>query len=166
MRMKRSSVVHLNCSVARSLEVLGEWWSLLIIRTAFFGIRRFDDFVDELKISRGILTERLATLVEHQVLEKLKYQTQPDRFEYRLTKRGLELFPVVMTLMQWGDKWLSTPAVGGAPVEVLHQSCGQPVTGPFLCSACLKPVNAREVSLKRGPGSAKTSRMPRHKNPD
>ena len=104
---KRSNVDHLNCSIARSLEIVGEWWSLLIVRDAFLGIRRFDDFQRDLGISRNILSDRLATLVEHGIFERRRYQEHPERFEYRLTQKGVELYPVIVSLLRWGDKWES-----------------------------------------------------------
>lgn len=158
--MKRSSVSHLNCSVARSLEILGEWWTLLIIRDAFFGVRRFDDFVADLKISRNILTDRLATLVDHEILERRRYQRAPDRFEYHLTERGRELFPVLIALMRWGDTWLSTPAVGGAPLVLVHDTCGHDITGDLLCGHCHEPVRPGDVTAALGPGSPPHAKPP------
>lgn len=151
--MKRSSASHLNCSIARSLEILGEWWTLLIIRDAFLGVRRFDDFVADLRISRNVLTDRLATLVDHGILERRRYQTAPDRFEYLLTERGSELFPVLIALMHWGDTWLSAPAVGGAPIVLVHDRCGHDLTGDLLCSHCHEPLRPGDVTATTGPGS-------------
>lgn len=158
--MKRSSAQHLNCSVARSLEVLGEWWTLLIIRDAFFGVRRFEDFVADLRISRNVLTDRLATLVEHDILERRRYQERPDRFEYRLTDKGRDLFPVVVALMEWGDKWMSGPAVGGAPLVMSHTTCGHHITPAHRCGHCGEPLVASEVTAEAGPGSAPGAQPP------
>jgi DNA-binding HxlR family transcriptional regulator len=163
--VKRTSVDHLNCSVARSLDVLGEWWTLLIVRDAFFGVRRFEDFVADLRISRNILTDRLETLVSHQVLERTRYQQNPDRYEYRLTERGRELFPVLIALMEWGDRWLSTDEVGGAPLIVTHHDCGHDITGPLRCGHCGQPVTARDVDVTPGPGSAPDARPPGRRLP-
>jgi DNA-binding HxlR family transcriptional regulator len=159
--MKRSTASHLNCSVARSLEILGEWWTLLVVRDAFFGVRRFDDFVNDLGISRGVLTDRLGTLVEHDILARTRYHEAPDRFEYRLTDKGRDLFPVLMAFMQWGDKWLSTPAVGGAPVIVEHKGCGHDIAGPLLCGHCQQPTSATDVTARVGPGSEPDAQPPR-----
>jgi DNA-binding HxlR family transcriptional regulator len=164
--VKRSSVDHLNCSIARSLDVLGEWWTLLIIRDAFFGVRRFDDFVADLQISRSILTDRLETLVEHEIIERRRYQQNPDRYEYLLTKRGKELFPVLMALMQWGDTWLSAEAVNGAPVVVTHHACGHDISGPLLCGHCGEPVTTRDVALVAGPGSPPGAHLPHRSHLD
>lgn len=158
--MKRSDAAHLNCSIARGLDVVGEWWTLLIVRDAFFGVRRFEDFVSDLGISRGILTDRLATLVDHDVLERHRYQHRPDRYEYRLTEKGHELFPVLMALMRWGDRWLSTDAVGGPPVVIVHSACGHDVSGPQLCAHCHVPIDASSVSAKAGPGASPGDRTP------
>ena len=158
--MKRSDATHLNCSIARSLEILGEWWTLLIMRDAFFGLRRFEDFIEDLGISRGVLTDRLRTLVDHGVLEKRLYQSAPDRYEYRLTDKGRELFPVIVALMQWGDRWLSTPAVGGPPLIMRHTNCGHDITGPLRCSSCDEAVHASEISIEAGPGAAPDAAPP------
>jgi DNA-binding HxlR family transcriptional regulator len=158
--MKRTTVEHLNCSIARGLEILGEWWTLLILRDAFFGVRRFEDFVTDLRISRGILTDRLATLVDHGIVERRRYQERPERYEYRLTDKGRDLFPVVMALMQWGDKWLSPAEVGGPPVIITHTACGHDVNGPFRCEHCGKPVSARDVDAVAGPGARPHDRPP------
>jgi DNA-binding HxlR family transcriptional regulator len=159
--VKRSNVEHLNCSIARSLEILGEWWTLLILRDAFIGVRRFDDFIADLKISRGILTDRLATLVEHGILERSRYQQRPDRFEYRLTDKGRDLFPVIVALMRWGDTWESQREVGGPPVVITHDACGRDITGPLHCAHCHEPVDARDVTARGGPGARPYDRPPR-----
>jgi DNA-binding HxlR family transcriptional regulator len=159
--MKRSNVEHLNCSIARSLEILGEWWTLLILRNAFFGVRRFEDFVEDLKISRGILSDRLATLVEHGILERSRYQQRPDRFEYRLTDKGRDLFPVIVALLRWGDTWESEREVGGAPVILTHDACGNDITGPLHCSHCHGSVDVRDVTARPGPGARADDRAPR-----
>ena len=103
--MKRTSVAHLNCSVAQTLEVVGEWWTLLIVRNLMCGQRRFEAIQADLGIARNILSDRLSTLVEHGIVEQVKYQDHPERFEYRLTDKGRDLFPVIAALMAWGDKW-------------------------------------------------------------
>jgi DNA-binding HxlR family transcriptional regulator len=159
--MKRSTVDHLNCSIARSLEILGEWWTMLVLRDAFFGVRRFEDFIADLRISRGILTDRLSTLVEHGILERVRYQERPDRFEYRLTDKGRYLFPVLMALMHWGDTWLSPHEVGGAPVVITHDACGHDITGPMQCPHCHQPVDVRDVTAQAGPGAGQHDRAPK-----
>jgi DNA-binding HxlR family transcriptional regulator len=103
--MQRTSFEDVNCSVAQCLEVVGEWWTLLIIRDAFLGVRRFDDFQARLGISRNILNRRLSHLVDHGVLERLPYQVNPPRSEYRLTDKGRDLWHVIAAMRQWGDRW-------------------------------------------------------------
>ena len=119
--MKRSSVGHFNCSIARALDVVGEWWTLLIVRDVFLGIRRFEAIQADLGIARNVLSDRLSTLVERGVLEKRRYQDHPERHEYVLTEMGRDLAPVLTTLMQWGDEWLSPE---GPPMVTLHRDCG------------------------------------------
>ena len=120
--MQRTSFETMNCSVAQCLEVVGEWWSMLIVRDAFLGVRRFDDFQTRLGISRNILNVRLTSLVDAGVLERVPYQERPPRHEYRLTDKGRELWPVLTAMREWGDRWA---APDGAPLEVVHEACGE-----------------------------------------
>jgi len=112
--VQRVSFEELNCSVAQCLEVVGEWWSLLILRDCFMGVRSFDDFQRRLGISRNILNQRLTSLVDHGVLDRVPYQERPTRHEYRLTERGRALHPVITSLLAWGDDWMADP--DGPPV--------------------------------------------------
>src|SRR4051812_30342975 len=105
----------MNCSIARALEVVGEWWTFLVIREAFLGVTRFEGFQEQLGIARNVLTSRLRALVSKGVLERTKYQERPPRFEYRLTEKGRDLYPVLLALMGWGDRWESPK---GAPVVI------------------------------------------------
>jgi DNA-binding HxlR family transcriptional regulator len=152
--VKRSSVGHLNCSVARALDVVGEWWTLLVVRDLFFGVRRFEAIQTDLGIARNILTDRLTTLVEHGVVERRQYLEAPPRFEYWLTDKGKDLFGVLMALMQWGDRWES-PA--GPPLEIVHRACGQVTVPSITCSACGAPLGAGAVTMRKGPGYASPS---------
>ena len=140
----------MNCSVAQCLEVIGEWWSMLIVRDAFLGVRRFDDFQARLGISRNILTSRLTSLVDGGVLEKVPYQERPLRHEYRLTAKGRDLWPVLTAMRQWGDRWA---APGGAPLELVHSACGEVMTLASICSACGEAVDHRSVRARPGPGA-------------
>ena len=112
--MQLTSLAEWNCSIARTLDVVGEWWTLLILRDAFRGTRRFDDFHDSLGMARSVLTARLKKLTDEGVLEKLPYSEHPPRHEYRLTEKGQALFPIIAALQRWGDDWAPGPA--GAPV--------------------------------------------------
>ena len=103
--MERKSLADLHCSVAQCLEIVGEWWSMLILRDVFLGVTRFDDIQERLGISRNILSRRLRTLVDAGVLKKVRYSEHPPRFEYRLTKKGVDLWPVLTAMRQWGERY-------------------------------------------------------------
>ncbi|MFN2525176.1 MAG: winged helix-turn-helix transcriptional regulator [Actinomycetota bacterium] len=123
----------MECSVARTLDAIGDRWSLLIIRDAFYGVRRFDAFQRDLGVARNILTDRLQKLVDKGVLERRPYEERPPRYEYRLTEQGRDLVGVVLAMMRWGDRWTGE---GGAPVSIIHTTCGH-VTQPVVaCSEC------------------------------
>jgi DNA-binding HxlR family transcriptional regulator len=138
------------CSVARALEVVGERWTLLILRDALLGVRRFDDFQGNLGLARSVLTARLNRLVEEGVLERRRYQSNPDRFEYLLTPKGRELGPVIFHLMKWGDSHYPTQA--GPPRLALHTGCGGKVDAGLRCASCRKQVAFADLELRPGPG--------------
>jgi DNA-binding HxlR family transcriptional regulator len=140
--MRRTSFEQMNCSIAQCLEVVGEWWSLLIVRDAFLGIRRFDDFQARLGISRNVLNQRLTGLVEHGIFRRVQYQEHPPRYEYRLTDKGRDLWGVITAMRQWGDAWA---APDGPPVEVVHLGCGQISQAVPTCSHCGETLDARSV---------------------
>lgn len=148
--MQRASFEDMNCSVAQCLEVVGEWWSLLIVRDAFLGVRRFDDFQARLGISRNILNQRLNRLVDNEVLERVPYQDHPPRFEYRLTEKGRDLWHVVTAVRQWGDRWA---APDGPPLKMRHKDCGRIVRAVAVCSHCGEPLDVRSVTAVPGPGA-------------
>jgi DNA-binding HxlR family transcriptional regulator len=139
------------CSIARSLEVLGERWTLLVLREAFRRVRRFEDFQRNLGIARNVLTDRLTRLVDEGILSREAYQDRPVRFEYRLTDKGRELWPVMMTLMQWGDRYYAGDE--GAPVVVRHRDCGGEVTDHLKCAKCGAELGPRDVVAEPGPGA-------------
>jgi DNA-binding HxlR family transcriptional regulator len=147
--MQRTSFETMNCSVAQCLEVIGEWWSMLIVRDAFLGVRRFDDFQSRLGISRNILTTRLTSLVEAGVLRKVPYQERPVRHEYRLTEKGHDLWTVLTAMREWGDRWA---APNGAPLELVHDACGEVMLVAHSCRTCGEPVDHRNVRARPGPG--------------
>jgi DNA-binding HxlR family transcriptional regulator len=141
-----------NCSVARALGVLGDRWTLLVIRDAFFGVRRFDDFQRRLGVARNVLSDRLQRLVDEGLLERRRYQERPERFEYRLSEKGIDLWPAIITLMKWGDRYYAPPE--GPPVVVRHKDCGGEVTPLLDCAACGASLSARDVYAEPGPGAA------------
>ena len=150
--MRKVSFAGMNCSVAQALEVVGEWWTLLILRDAFLGVRRFDDFVDRLGISRNVLTDRLDKLVAADVLERRAYDEGRARYDYVLTDKGRALWPVITTLREWGDEWITGP--GNEPVLVEHRTCGNIMHTRLVCSCCGEPLDARSVRAVPGPGAA------------
>ena len=137
------------CSVARTLAVIGDRWTLMILRDCFLGVRRFDIFEQRLGITRHVLSNRLRKLVEYDVLTKTPYQQQPLREEYRLTERGLDLHPIVLALVSWGDKHMADER--GAPLLHRHNKCGQIMHPVTVCSECHEPINARDIKIEIGP---------------
>ena len=142
-----------NCSIARTLGVVGEKWTLLVLREAFYGVRRFDDFHAALGCARNLLSARLKTLVENGLLEKRAYRDDRGRRrdEYRLTDKGRDLMPAVVALMQWGDRWAADEA--GPAVVLRHRDCGEPVSARLSCEAGHSSLGARDVHALPGPGA-------------
>jgi DNA-binding HxlR family transcriptional regulator len=132
-------------SVSRTLQIIGDRWSFLIIREAFLGARRFDRLQSELNIASNILTDRLTRLVRTGIFERRKYQTQTDRFEYRLTEMGMDLYGPLIMMMAWGDRWLSR---GGPPLILTHRDCGKDFTPRLICDHCGKPIAAHAMDYR------------------
>ena len=147
--MKWEEIDQQVCSVARALSILGERWTLLIIRDAFRGTRRFDAFQRSLGVTRHRLSERLRKLVAEGVLTRVAYMERPTRYEYRLTRKGLALYPVLMTLSQWGDDWLDDG--NGPPEHHRHSRCGKITRSILSCDQCGEALRPEEVSMQRGP---------------
>lgn len=147
--MKRSSVSHLQCSIAQTLEIVGEWWTLLILRNISMGQLRFEAIQTDLGIARNVLSDRLGTLVEHGIVEKHKYQDNPERFEYRATVKGKDLMGVLYALMAWGDKWA---APDGKPMILTHTDCGHETEAQVVCSRCGEPLLWGHTRVCAGPG--------------
>jgi DNA-binding HxlR family transcriptional regulator len=139
------------CTIAGALEVIGERWSLLIVRDVFLGLRRFDEIQENLGIARNVLQTRLTRLLDHGVLEKRLYQERPPRYEYRLTEKGVDLWPTIVALMQWGNRYAAPAA--GPPVLLEHRGCGGAVDEHRLCEVCGSPLAARDVRAYPGPGA-------------
>ncbi|MHB8513649.1 MAG: winged helix-turn-helix transcriptional regulator [Actinomycetota bacterium] len=145
-----------HCSVASTLEVIGERWTMLVLRETFFGVRRFDDFQRNIGLARNILADRLRTLVSHGILERRKYQDRPPRYEYRLTEKGIDLYPALIALLQWGDKY--TAGRSGPPVILEHKGCGKHSKPHLVCSECNEPIGARDMRPLPGRATPKRKR--------
>jgi DNA-binding HxlR family transcriptional regulator len=139
------------CSIARALEVVGERWTLLILRNAFLGMRRFDDFQANLGVSRGVLAARLQWLCDEGILERRRYQERPERFEYRLTQKGRDLWPLMMALTKWGDRHEAGPE--GPPRLITHRDCGGDVTDHLTCAKCGAELTLHDVETRLTPAA-------------
>jgi|SRR5581483_838491 len=140
--MRWSEIGEQNCSIARALSVIGDRWTLLVLREAFLRVRRYEDFQRRTGAPRPILADRLRVLVDEGVLERRPYGNHPDRFEYRLTDKGIELWPVLVSLLTWGDRWMG--GRGSPPVELRHKGCGDVVHPEMACPSCGEWVGARD----------------------
>jgi DNA-binding HxlR family transcriptional regulator len=147
------------CSMAAALEVVGERWSLLIVRDILLDLRRFDQIQADLGIARNVLQARLERLLEQGVVEKRLYQERPPRYEYRLTDKGLDLWPTIVSLMQWGDRHA---APLGPPLVLEHRGCGGAVDEHRICAACGARLNVRDARAVPGPGASEEHPMYRH----
>jgi DNA-binding HxlR family transcriptional regulator len=149
--MQRTNFGEMACSIARTLDVIGEPWSPLILRDVFVGFTRFEQIQDDLGISRKVLTERLNHLVERGVLGRRPYDRRP-RYEYVLTKKGMELVDLLMVMVAWGDKWLAGKE--GPPVLYRHHACGEITHVDLRCAGCGQPMHASDVEVLPGSGAA------------
>lgn len=149
--MQRTRFGDMACSIARTLDVIGEPWSPLILRDVFVGINRFDQIQRDLDISRKVLAERLKWLVENDVLERRTYSDRPPRHEYTLTAKGLELCDLLMAMVRWGDR--HTAGEAGPPVLYRHHACGRIGHVDPRCSECGRPMHASDVDVLPGPGA-------------
>ncbi|HEY3057982.1 MAG TPA: helix-turn-helix domain-containing protein [Chloroflexota bacterium] len=138
------------CSVARAIDALGDTWSLLVLREMFLGAHRFDQLQEHLGIARNILAARLRRLVDGGILEKRQYAEHPPRFEYHLTAKGIDLYPVIIALMQWGDRYVADAP--GGPIVLEHKVCGHLTSLVAACAECGAPVTAREMRARRRAG--------------
>ena len=148
--MERTSFAAMSCSLARTLEMVGDWWSPLIVRDLFLGICRFDDLAEDLGISRNLLTRRLKLLVQNGIASKKLYQSRPARYEYELTAAGLDLVPALLALTAWGDRW--TMLEDGTPMLFKHKSCGHRFQPKITCSECGAAIRSDAVAVLPGPG--------------
>jgi DNA-binding HxlR family transcriptional regulator len=149
--MQRKSFAGMNCSVARALDEVGEWWSLLIVRECTQGTTRFDEFQTQLGIARNILTARLERLTELGILERFPLEDRANTDGYRLTRKGEELYPVVVALMQWGDRWLAPN--GKPPTTLVDDATGAPIEQIVVRRERGKPLSFRDIRFAPGPGA-------------
>jgi DNA-binding HxlR family transcriptional regulator len=150
--MPKQSFANISCSIARSLDIVGARWTPLILRDLFVGMTRFEDIRRDLGIAPNVLAARLENLDQHGIVERRQYQTAPDRYEYLLTAKGLDLYPVIATLLAWGDKWLADPQ--GPPVITVHSDCRHPTIAKTVCARCGGELNAANTSAVAGPGAS------------
>lgn len=146
--MTRTALASVACSIARTVDVLGDAWSWLIVRDLTAGLSRFEELQDDLSLSRKVLTQRLGELIEHGIVERTAYQQHPERYDYRLTPAGTELTPVLVAMATWGDRW---HAPDGPPIRFRHTTCS-PGAVTLACEDCGTPVGRDELSIEPGPG--------------
>ena len=139
------------CPIDGLLQIAGDRWSLLILRDAFYGVRRFDGFQQHLGISKKILAQRLRSLTEAGIFNRVMYQERPQRFEYRLAARGLDTFPVLLSMSRWGTRWLSEP--GKEWLQLRHTGCGEIIEAQLVCSHCGERLTPARVKPLAGPGA-------------
>jgi DNA-binding HxlR family transcriptional regulator len=144
--VKRTTLAHHPCSIARTLDVVGEWWTPLILRDVAYGVQRFGEIQQDLGISANVLSDRLDGLVGEGILERHLYQRGPERHEYRLTQKGAELVPVLLALMRWGDRWKWPD--GSGPVRVEHADCSHQVSVEVRCPHCERELEVGELRAK------------------
>ena len=147
--MELKSFAGMDCSVAQCLEVVGDRWTMLILRDAFMGVTRFEDLQRRLGISRNILQLRLSKLVDADVLVRVPYSEHPPRYDYRLTDKGRDLWPVLTAMRQWGDRY-AAPA--GPPVEIIHKTCSSRCDAVLVCDSCGERLGPRDVRAVPGEG--------------
>jgi DNA-binding HxlR family transcriptional regulator len=147
--MRWQQIETMTCSVARTLSVVGDRWTMLIIRDLFLGVRRFDAIQQDLRLTPHRLSDRLRKLVRDGILRRVEYEKRPHRFEYRLTEKGLDLYPLMATMTGWGDRWMTGRA--GVPVELVHQPCGHSIRPELICPCCKSKIDAREMRARPGP---------------
>jgi DNA-binding HxlR family transcriptional regulator len=150
--MRASHLSELNCPIARTVGVVGDAWSLMIVRELYLGSRRFDQFQSQLRAPTALLSERLKALEKIGIIKKHRYQSSPARYEYRLTSKGIDLWPLMIALKHWGDRW------GGwtksSPASLLHKTCGCTTGLRLTCECCGEPLSAFDVELKQLPPMA------------
>jgi DNA-binding HxlR family transcriptional regulator len=148
--VKRTSFSHWPCSVARTMDILGDWWTPMVLRECFYGVRRFEDFQRALRVGRNVLSQRLTRLVDEGLLERVAYCERPLRHEYLLTAKGNDFWPVLAAISAWGDAHLAGEA--GPPLIMRHTPCGHDAVATVVCSHCGERLHKRDVRTRLGPG--------------
>lgn len=151
--MQRTDFGQMHCSIARSLGILGESWTPLVLRDLLLGFTQFDEIRQDLGISTNILTDRLRRLVEHEVVERKPYGNHSNRYEYKLTPKGEDAIPIILAMVAWGDRWETGKT--GPPTVIVHEDCGHPTKTVMHCSECGDELHLEALSYRRGPGSRK-----------
>jgi DNA-binding HxlR family transcriptional regulator len=151
--MQRTDFGEMTCSIARTLSILGEPWTPLILRDLLLGLTQFDEIREDLGIATNVLADRLRRLVEHGVIERRPYGSHPNRFSYEFTAKGDDAIPIILALVAWGDRWEAGKA--GPPTHVVHVDCGKPTTAVAHCSECGERLEPEKLRYHKGPGSRK-----------
>jgi DNA-binding HxlR family transcriptional regulator len=151
--MRWNEIDTMTCSIARTLSVVGDRWTMLIIRDVFLGIRRFDSMQRDLRLTPHRLSDRLRKLVRDGILMRVEYEKHPRRFEYRLTEKGVDLYPLIVTMIEWGDRWMAGRA--GVPIELIHRPCGHSIKPHLTCPTCKSKIEPREMTVRPGPALRK-----------
>jgi len=149
--MKRTSFAGMQCSLARGLELIGDWWTPLIVRDLFLGLSRFEELIEDLGLSRNLLSARLRSLEKGGIIARYPYQERPRRYAYRLSAAGLELVPVLVALTAWGDRWAHPRE--GRPIVFRHAKCGKTFSPAIVCAECHEPLETAAIEAMAGPGA-------------
>ena len=153
LKQKPTAATERRCSIASTVRILADPWAFLVIREAFFGSKRFEEYRSGLEITRATLTDRLRRLVHEGILRESPYSDTSSRVEYKLTKAGIDLYPSFMSLMQFGDRWFATPTSG--PLQLIHETCNCVSKPVVTCSCCEQRFSARDVTYIDGPGAGR-----------
>lgn len=149
--MNKDLLDKMNCSIASALELIGEGWTILILREAFFGVRRFEEFQRHLGIARNILTDRLRKLCDNDILQRVPVKQGAKRYEYKLTHKGIDLYPTLIALNQWGDRWLKPEL--GAPVKFIERDSGEEIADVAIHTRSGKKLDVYDLTPIEGPGA-------------
>jgi DNA-binding HxlR family transcriptional regulator len=161
--MRWNEIDTMTCSIARTLSVIGDRWTMLIIRDVFLGIRRFEAIQRDLRLTSHRLSDRLRKLVRDGILKRVEYEMHPRRFEYRLTEKGIDLYPLIVVMIRWGDRWMADRE--GVPVELVHRPCGHSIKPELVCPSCKSKIEPREMSARPGPALTNRAAIGQQRQP-